>query len=164
MNKKPIIRIGLLLLVLSFSAAAGLLTVGARLPALTLPDQHGNLRAIGDATVVLFAPDRDAGALANQVLSHTDTDSMAAAGIIYISDISQMPSFVSRMFALPKMRDYPYAVLLGYEASQTAMLPRQAGKVTVLRVQKALIEQVSFADSEQPLAKMIGIDLALLSR
>jgi SAM-dependent methyltransferase len=62
---------GLLLLSLSFGAASDPLTIGAKLPEITLPDQHENRHTVMDAKVVLFAPDKDAGELAHQVLGQT---------------------------------------------------------------------------------------------
>lgn len=155
-TKKPTRYFGLLLFLLSFAVVSDPLTVGAPLPELTLPDQHENQHTVVDAKVILFAPDKDAGELAHQVLSSTDTKGFESKGIIYISDISQMPSFVTSMFALPKMRDYPYVVLLGYEEAETAMFPRQEAQVTVLHVESGKIERSSFAGSAQALADLIG--------
>lgn len=157
MKTKKLTRyFGVLLFLLSFAAVSDQLTVGVELPELTLPDQHENQHTVVDAKVVVFAPDKDAGELAHQVLSQTDTDKLETKSIVYISDISGMPSFVTSMFALPKMRDYPYRVLLGYEEADTAIFPRQEGQVTVLYVESGKLERISFAESAQALADLIG--------
>ncbi len=161
MHFKTTSTIGLAMLVLFAPfAVAETLAVGALLPELTLPDQHGTTQTSGDATVILLAPDRESGAIAHQVLM-TESDGLDAKGIVYISDISGMPSLVTNMFALPKMRDYPYRVLLGYEETDTQILPRRAGKVSVLRLQNGIVEQIGFAESAEALADMIGIGIAM---
>ncbi len=141
-------------------AVAETLMVGALLPEMTLPDQHGTTHTSGDATVILLAPDRESGAIAHQVLV-TASDGLESKGIVYISDISGMPSFVTSMFALPKMRGYPYRVLLGYEETDTQMLPRRVGKVSVLRLQNGVVKQIGFAESAEALADMVGIGIVM---
>jgi hypothetical protein len=48
---------------------------------------------------------------------------MTEQGTLFISDINRMPGFVTRMFALPALREYPYLVMLGYQTEETAWLP-----------------------------------------
>ncbi len=158
MKMKTLIRFfGLLLFLLSFGVASDPLTVGAVLPELTLPDQHEEQHTIVDPQIVVFAPDKEAGELAHQILGRSNTETLKSKGIVYVSDISAMPSFVTSLFALPKMRDYPYGVLLGYESADTALFPRQEGQVTVLNIASKQITRITFAASAQTLGELIGI-------
>jgi len=150
-------RFGFMLLLLSFGAASDPLTIGAKWLELTLPDQHENKHTVVEPKVVVFAPDKDAGEIAHQVLGRSDAETLKSKGIVYISDISGMPSFVTSMFALPKMRDYSYVVLLGYEEADTALFPRHEAQVTVLHVESGKVERISFAASANALADLIGI-------
>jgi hypothetical protein len=148
------------LLLFSVAVSAAQLAAGENLPKLSLPDQHGHKHALNKADKVLFAPDKAAGDLAHAVLNHTDKEGMAANGMVFISDISSMPTLVTRIFALPAMREYPYLVLLGYEHEDTAMFPRQEGRVTVLHVKAGKVARIEYADSPEVLAGMTGIKLA----
>jgi len=133
---------------------AEVLGAGEPLPAMELPDQHGNAHALADAAVIVFAPDKAASEIAHPVLE-ARTDQLQARGIVYVTDISAMPGFVTRMFALPKMRDYGYTVLLGREAGDTGVLPRQEGRVTVLRIAGQRVGAIRFAESAQALAELL---------
>ena len=151
--------LGVMLLFFSLAVSAASLTTGESLPGLNLPDQHGESHTLSNGNMVLFAPDKGAGELAHEVLNHTDKVEMAAKGIVFISDISGMPTLVARMFALPAMRQYPYLVLLGYEKEDTAMFPRQEGRVTVLHIKAGKVSHIEYANSPESLAGIIGIKI-----
>jgi len=147
----------MMLFLMAFAAVADPLTVGAPMPELELPDQHEKMHVVADANTILFAPNKAAGEIVHQSLGQGDSQSLKAKGIVYISDISGMPSFVTRMFALPKMRDYPYPVLLGYDKAETAMFPRREGQVTVLGVVSGKIERIDFAESAAALNDLVEV-------
>jgi hypothetical protein len=154
---KLVLSLGVVLLFFSLAVFAAPLTTGDSLPEMNLPDQHGDEHTLANANMVLFAPDKAAGELAHEVLKHTDKEQMAAKGIVFISDISGMPTFVTRMFALPAMREYSYLVLLGYETEDTAMFPRQEGGITLLHIKAGKVARIENLDSAQSLAGIIGI-------
>ncbi|MGD9247914.1 MAG: hypothetical protein PVI60_08150 [Desulfobacteraceae bacterium] len=157
---KSVFSLAVVLLFFSSTASAAPLTTGENLPELNLPDQHGDSHTLSSRNVVLFAPDKGAGKLAHEVLSHTDKAEMAARGIVFISDISGMPTLIARMFALPAMRKYPYRVLLGYEKQDTAMFPRQQGRVTVLHITAGKVSRIEYATSPEGLAGIIDIKIS----
>jgi hypothetical protein len=156
---KSVFSLAMVLLFFSLAVSDAPLTTGESLPGLNLPDQHGDSHALSSGNTVLFAPDKGAGELAHEVLNHTDKIEMAAKGIVFISDISGMPRLVARMFALPAMREYPYLVLVGYEKEDTAMLPRQEGRVTVLHIKAGKVSHIEYANSPEVLAGIIGIKI-----
>ncbi len=52
-------------------------------------------------------------------------------------------------------------VLLGYEETDTQMLPRRVDKVSVLRLQNGVVEQIGFAESAEALADRVGIGIVM---
>ncbi len=151
----PSILWGIALLFVCTASLSATLQPGDSLPELSLPDQHGAQQAISKPAYLVLTAEREMGAMAHQVLNQFDTEGLEARGIVYISDISGMPSFVSRMFALPKMRDYSYRVLIGHEEADTAMFPRQEGRLTVMRIASGKITQIDFADSAEQLMALL---------
>jgi hypothetical protein len=158
-TSKSVSSLAVVLLFFSLAVSAAPLTTGESLPGLNFPDQHGDSHTLSNGNMVLFAPDKGAGELAHEVLNHTDKVEMAAKGIVFISDISGMPTLIARMFALPAMREYPYLVLLGYENEETAMFPRQKGRVTVLHIKAGKVSRIEYANSPEGLAGIIGIKI-----
>lgn len=115
------------------------------LPAGPFEDQFGRSHKIAECRrLILFAPDREAAGIAEQALDGLDGAALERRGVCYIADISRMPGLVTQMFALPALRERAYPVLLGREAADTAMFPRQAGQVTLLPSDPASAESVTY--------------------
>jgi NADPH-dependent ferric siderophore reductase len=115
------------------AADAATLSIGDTLPALTLEDQHGQpVLAPGAARWLLFAPDKPAADLAQAWLQPRGAGVLSRLQAVYLADISGMPALVTRLFALPKLRELPFPVGMVREASLTASIPRQ-GRVTQIQ-------------------------------
>jgi hypothetical protein len=147
----------LLLLVSPFPVFSSPLSTGDNLPELTLVDQYGNPHSLSEVHTILFAPDKKAAALAHQLLQHRNRAEMAAQGILLISDISRMPGFVTRMFAIPTMREYPYLVLLGYQTDETAWVPRRESTLTLLYIHSGRISHIDYADTLESLTSKMEL-------
>lgn len=151
---KSIILVALLLLPNALLAAS--LAVGEPLPSMTLTDQHDQPHAIDAQTrLILFSADRDASALIEDALAEQTAESLDAAGILYVADISGMPGMVTKLIALPQMRKRPYPMLLGREAEETAMLPRERGQVTLIETDAGTITAIRFIDDEQAMSQAL---------
>ena len=123
-----------LCLLLNPAALAANLAVGDALPPLALADQFDKNHTLSsDTRWLLFSHDRAVSDALHPVLA-----ALPAAqrdGVVYVADISRMPALVSRLFAVPAMRELPFAVWLARDAASVAALPREAGKLTVLALQ-----------------------------
>lgn len=139
--------------------AAKVVEVGAALPRLVLTDQHGEQGRVDAATrILLFASDRASGKIAHAALEPIGANGLAAAGALFVADISPMPGFISSTLAVPKMRKYSYQVLLGQEPADTAALPRRPDQVTLLRATDGTITGVEFIGSAEALSRALAQD------
>jgi len=149
---------GLVALILPLAAGAAPLAPGASLPPLSLEDQHGKTVATRAATrIVLFAADKAASDLINEVLVGQPAGVLDTLNAVYFADISAMPALVTRMFALPALREMPFAVGLGRDASQLADLPRQKGAATILRLADGKVAAIEYAHNAGQLKQAIGL-------
>ena len=151
--------IPLLLIPILFPAfvSAASLEVGTPMPVMTLKDQHDTTRTVDANTrLLIFSAEREVSALVETALADQTADSLSAAGIQYVSDISAMPGMVTSMIALPKMRRRPYPMLLGRTAEETAMLPREPGKATLIASEGGSITSVQFIDDAASLRAALG--------
>lgn len=150
--------IALFCLGLSFGALSAPLATGSPAPALTLEDQHGKPVAVTPATrLVLFAADKAASDLASEVLGQEKTGVLTRLQAAYLADISAMPSLVTRMFALPAMRELPFSIGLTRDAAVLADLPRQKGAVTVIRLADGQVGSVDYARDSAQLKQLLGL-------
>ena len=150
-----------LVLALPLPLAAAPLVVGAPLPPLTLNDQHDKPVAIGAGTRwIVFASEKAVSDMVNAVLSAEPAGTLERLQLAYIADISAMPAMVTRMFALPKLRELPYPVALARESDQVAQLadlPREPGRATLLRLEEGRVVQIMAVGSAGELRAALGL-------
>jgi hypothetical protein len=120
-------RTAVLAAVFGFSFAAAAAT------AAPLQDQFGEpAPALGDARVIFFSADMESSDLVTGAFAAEEKDLMAEAGVVYVADVSRMPGLISRLVAKPKMRRYPFRIVLDEAGEVTSAWPRQAGAITVI--------------------------------
>lgn len=140
--------LALVLLIAAAPVRAEPYAVGARLEPLELADQHGQIRRV-DATrrALLFTRDMEAGEILKQALAADGSALLDRAGAVYVADVSGMPALVLRMFALRKLKQRPYPMLLDRDGSPTARLPAQAGKISFLVLDALRIAELRYLGS-----------------
>lgn len=79
----------------------------------TLLDQYDKPYTQGsDLRILLLARDMAGGKLVKAALEGLPKDYLEQRHAVFVADISKMPAVISKMFAVPAMRDYNYRVLL----------------------------------------------------
>ena len=105
-----------------------------------------------DTQWVIVTQVKDAGKIVQATFSDLELSDLAAHKLVYIADISGMPSFITNLFALPKMQDYTYPIALIKEDTQLAALNLDdADKESVLVLKLNGLEVVAsqaFKDQE----------------
>lgn len=127
------------------------LQAGDRLAPWTLLDQHDQPYTLNDQTrTLLIARSMDAAKMVNAALQDKPKGFLEARQTVFVADIQKMPTLIARMFAIPKMRDYSYRVILDRDAR---IVPQYAGdedKVLWLQLRDGqLVSQQQFGSAEQ---------------
>lgn len=152
MQRRSFLLAGLSLVpaVLPALADAQPIVEGQSLPPRNFVDQYDKLHEFpgADTRLVLFAVEKAPSDWVNAALTALGAPAVRARGIVFLADISGMPGFVTRSFALPKMRQRPYPILLVQEPQQADFMPREKDAVTVLRVHGGKVLSVAFARDE----------------
>ena len=119
---------------LGFAAAgeAKELAVGDTVPAFSAKDQFGtNYTFAPGPKFLLLGFDMSASKAANAKFAALGRDGFEKLGAVYVMDVHTMPA-IGKFFALPKMRKYPFRVVLAESAELLTPFPRQPEKITVL--------------------------------
>lgn len=150
----------LLLLLCSFIVApavlAASLSEGQVISPLQLSDQHGRPGKIDSATrLVLFSRDMKANKLAKAAFMDRAADYLGTAGTVYLIDVSPMPRFVTRTFAIPKMQKYGYRIYLDREGEDSAAFPSQKGRITAIHLEGLKVTRVEYVDSAAALNALV---------
>jgi hypothetical protein len=116
---------------------------GRRIEAITLPDQHGEPRAI-DASVhaVLFSRDMGGGGVLKQALGDAGAALLERSGAIYVADVSRMPAMIRSLFAMPGLRRRGYPILIDAEGAATAEFPSEPERGTLVVLDDLRVESV----------------------
>ncbi|MFP3515280.1 FAD/FMN-containing dehydrogenase [Pseudomonas sp. SIMBA_077] len=144
-------RIALLLLLSALSLPTFAATVGEHLTPWTLQDQHDQPYTLDANThVLLVARNMDGSKLVKAALEGQTKDYLPARHVAFLADIHGMPSLIGKMFALPKMRDYNYRVVLDRDGSVAAQYPGPEDQVLWLQLDNGtLVSQQAFSNAEQ---------------
>ncbi|QSL94801.1 FAD/FMN-containing dehydrogenase [Ectopseudomonas toyotomiensis] len=124
-----------LLLLCLLSSAVLALEPGERLAPWTLLDQHDVPYTLNDETrILLVARDMDGAKLVNAALEGKPKGYLDERQAVFLADISRMPRIIATLFALPKMRDYNYRILLDRDARIAPRYPAGEGEVLWLQL------------------------------
>jgi hypothetical protein len=132
---------GALLLVLAATlAAAEPYAVGGTLRPFSLEDQHGERAAVGERTrVLVLSRDMGAGDVVKGALADSEQRYLDELDAVYVADISGMPALVSRMIAVPRMRERKYRVLLDRDGAVGRDFPYVEKRPTVIALDQLRI-------------------------
>lgn len=130
----------------------GLSAMAQSLTTITLPNQWGKSVEINKNTqLVVFSADKASGNLVKEVFGDLALTDLSKRNWTYVADISGMPSLITKMFALPKMKKYPFAMGLDREGKVTQALPRETDKVSVIQLQQLKVVDAQFFDNKKAL-------------
>ena len=130
-------------LLLAASLCAGA-QIGQNFPTPVLPDQYDNFHQIGgDDQRVIVSFEKDISGAINDYLKTKPKGFLFDKRTKYVSDISPMPTVITNMFALPKMRDYDYPVLLIYD-EKGAKLDKRDGQITVYGIDNGVVTSIDY--------------------
>lgn len=131
---------------------------GQAMPLVAVKDQHEqDWRIKPDTQLLLFAAGRKASNLALAVLGSQPKGFLATRHAVYLADMSKMPGFVTRTFALPSLREQPFEVGVVLDEKLLADWPRQDDAVTLIRLKDGLVAVVDYAKTEAQLRGALGI-------
>lgn len=123
---------------------------GETLAPWTLLDQYDQPYSLGaDTHILLVARDMDGAKLVKAALDEQPKGYLEARGAVFVADIQRMPALISKLFAIPAMRDYSYRVLLDREGRVASRYAGEQGKVLWLSLDNGvLVGQKSYTAAD----------------
>lgn len=138
---KKILFSTLLLFVATFANA---LNIGEATPTFAIKDQFEKTHKIAsDAKTILVAADKGTSEILRDYLLAKDKNFLSTNKAYYIADISGMPSLIAKFFALPKMKKYPFSILL-VDEEQTKSFTKKEGNITVYSVVDGKVTDIKY--------------------
>ncbi len=136
---------------LGLSVFASPLMVGNSLPTLTIKDQFEKSHTVdGTIKTILFSASKDEGTTIKEFLLTKDKSFLDTTKTVYVADITGMPSIITSLFAMPKMKEYPFPVLLIDEANKT-LFPVQEDMISIIKLDNGKITEVKYVKTIEDL-------------
>ena len=125
--------------------------VGERLTPWTLLDQHDQAYSLDAQTrILLVARDMDGAKLVKAALQDRPKGYLEARHAVFVADIQRMPALISKLFAIPAMRDYNYRVVLDRDGRVVSQYPGTEDKVLWLQLDNGkLVSHREFASADE---------------
>ena len=136
-------------------AQASFYAEGELISSFQLQDQFENEVVVSSGTeVLLFSRNMKGGDIIKEALELLkDGNEQGQDNLVYVADISGMPSLIARFVAIPQMKDLPFSMGLDREGDVTKMLPGEEDKATLIRLDKLKIIDVVIIESSEALLK-----------
>jgi len=124
------------------------LDVDGKINSFSLSDQFDKIHIInGDIKTIVVSFEKGTGADVNEFLNKQKPDFLQKHQAVFIANISGMPAFITKMFALPKMKKYKHNILLIYDENDQRFLQKEE-KSTVYKIENGVIKSVRYITKE----------------
>ncbi|HER34334.1 MAG: hypothetical protein JXJ30_06335 [Halothiobacillaceae bacterium] len=114
---------------------------GEPFPSWELDDQHGKTHQLPgqSTTAIVFSRSKQADGALSPVLEDVVGERLIDEEVVYLSDISRMPGLISRVFALPSLRDRSYPVVLIREEGLSEPLVTETDCLALYRIERGTV-------------------------
>ncbi|QKF60335.1 hypothetical protein ACNSOO_02170 [Aliarcobacter lanthieri] len=151
------IRKLLLATFLALGLNAAPLAVDSVIENIKIKDQNEVEKTI-DANVktILFASDKGTSdLLRDYLLPLSEKENILEKNsAVYVADISGMPSLISKFIALPKMKKYPFSVLL-LDDTNKDNFTKEDGKIIVYSLEDGKVTEIRKISTTEELSEII---------
>lgn len=120
--------------------------VGETLPLLTLKNQFDKKVELQEKgkSMLLFSFEKEVSSEIKEFLERKEKNFLEENNASFIFDISKLPSLMVSMFALPKMKTFPFEIALIYDEEEASKLNFSEGKLTVVELNDNNVTSVKF--------------------
>ena len=133
------------------TANASTLVVGNNIGSIQLQDQFEQSYGSQENTKkLLFSRSMKGGTIIEEALTADETLHENPT-LVYIADISGMPSLISRFFAIPGFQKFPFKVALDKEGTATKNMPSKDDQATLLLLEDGKIIGINYFSSKTTL-------------
>ena len=147
----------LLTIFLGVVAFAYPLAVDSTVSELKIKDQFEKEHTLNaNIKTILFASDKaTSDMLRDYLLPLSEKENILEKNnAVYIADISGMPSLISKYIALPKMKKYPFSILL-LDDTNKDNFTKEDGKIIVYTLDNLKVTNITKISTPQELANII---------
>ena len=132
--------------------------VGQSFPSFTLEDQFEKKHTISsDTKKIILVFSKDNGHIMKEYMEGKHENFLSQRNILFIADISRMPSIIASLFAKPDMRECKYPILLieDEEISKNYKVENKKEFFMIVSVKDTVVLDINFVNNKAELKKHI---------
>lgn len=145
-----------LILSLLFSTLlfGGTLKIEDKIGNFSLTNQFDKIEIIkADTSSIIISFDDRSLDIVTKFLAKKPDDFLKNNNSIFIANISCKPSIVTRMFVLPKLRDFKYNIMI-INDEKNVKFSKQHEKITIYKISNGIIKSINYVDSIEKLEEL----------
>lgn len=120
------------------------LSINDKINNFSLANQFDEKKTIDSKiNTIIVSFEKDTGKEVNEFLEQKTSDFLREHHAVFIANISGMPMIITKMFALPKMKNYKHEILLIYDENDDRF-KAQDGMSTLYRLENGVIKSIEF--------------------
>lgn len=132
------------------------LKIGNKVEFALLQDQYANPFPHEDKMeILLYADDMETSRDVRDAIGRVESACYEQGQLVFVANVSGMPTLITRMIALPKMRGYGFPIWLDYDGEATEALPLQEDHISIVRVKNGAIISVEFVQGMESVMNVI---------
>jgi len=132
----------------SLSLLFAKVTSGDTLPTLDLVDQFDNKIEIRSDATLIVSFQKSVSSKIQAYLASKPKHYLKQNNILYVSDMSDAPSFMIKLFGIPKMKKFDYKVALIYDDAIADKIQREEDKITIMKLKKHKVVDIQFVSAK----------------
>ncbi|WP_419777226.1 hypothetical protein [Malaciobacter marinus] len=120
------------------------LSINDEISSFSLANQFNQKKTIdSNINILIVSFEKNTGKEVNEFLEEKNPNFLENQNAVFIANISGMPMFITKMFALPKMRKYKHEILLIYDEKENRFKAKE-GMSTLYRLENGVIKSIEF--------------------
>ena len=138
----------ILLLTFVICAFSHELLVNEKISNFSLANQFDEKKTIDEnINTIIVSFEKGTGKEVNEFLEEKNPDFLKEHHAVFIANISGMPMFITKMFALPKMKNYKHEILLIYDEKDDRFKAKD-GMSTLYELEDGVIKSIKFISKD----------------
>ncbi len=100
-----------------------------------------------NVTIILVSFEKEISRDVNDYLAQQEKDFLKNHNAVFVSNISKIPTIITKLFLLPQMRDYAHSILLMYDETDNRFRKKE-GKLTLYGLENGVLKSISFVTTD----------------
>jgi len=109
------------------------------------------VKILDNIKTIVISYEKDTGRLVNKYLNTKYPPYLAKNRAVFIADIHEMPSIITSLFAMPKMRKYKHTIFIYDEDDFSEFAKPKDEKVTVVKIKDKKVDKIYYISTPQEL-------------